>query len=46
VDEDSSSRCTRVLSTQRRATPLLRLSASRKLLGLDHLEVYVEVGGG
>jgi len=46
VDEDSSSRCTRVLSTQRRATPLLRLSASRKLLGLDHLEVYVKWEGG
>jgi threonine synthase len=36
----------RVLSILRYATPLLRLSASRKLLGLDHLEVYVKWEGG
>ncbi len=45
MDEDSSSMRARVLSTLRYATPLLRLSASRKLLGLDHLEVYVKWEG-
>lgn len=46
MDEDSSSMRARVLSILRYATPLLRLSASRKLLGLDHLEVYVKWEGG
>ena len=46
MDEDSSSMRAKVLSTLRYATPLLRLSASRKLLGLDHLEVYVKWEGG
>ncbi len=46
VEDSSSKREKRVLGVLRHATPLLRLSASRKLLGLDHLEVYVKWEGG